>query len=172
MPINLESGDYRNLTNCEEQSGIFTCDHAGACGNTCPCRVNQTTCREACKCSSNCPHRFPYCQCERHCGHECICRQYGRECVPGKCRQGNCTTRCSTIYPVKPLPDLMVRKSAIRGAGNGLFTQQSIRAHKLIARYTGDILPDKQVAKFGEREMTAFTIAKGKIPCPQLVATS
>ena len=163
MPIDLESSDYQNLNACENQSGVFTCDHAGRCGDSCPCRINKTTCREACRCPPNCPHRFPYCKCEPYCGLECICRRYGRECVPGKCRKGRCTQRCTTIYPVKPLPKLVVKKSAIPGAGNGLFTLQAIKAHRFIGRYTGDVLPDRQVDEFGEREMTAFTIAKGEL---------
>lgn len=162
MFIDLRSEEYRNLTSCENQSGIFVCDHDGDCKDTCPCRINKTTCREACKCPADCPHRFPYCKCDV-CGSECICKNNGRECVPGKCRNGKCTDRCSSIYPTKPLDSLIVKKSAIPGAGNGLFTQDSIKRHKFIGRYTGDTLPDKQVTEFGEREMTAFTISKGKM---------
>jgi hypothetical protein len=60
------------------------------------------------------------------------------------------------------LDSLTVKKSAIPGAGNGLFTQETIKSHRFIGRYTGDILPDKQVKEFGEREMTAFTISQGE----------
>jgi hypothetical protein len=167
MVIDLNSSDYENLQRPTEQSGTFTCDHAGECRASCPCRLNKTTCREACKCPSDCPHRFPYCGCEGSCANgTCVCIDHGRECVPGKCRRGRCArtpSRCSSMYPEKPLKSLRVSKSDIPGAGNGLFTCEDIRPHQCLGRYKGDILPDTVIANDGAATaMTAFAIAKGK----------
>ncbi|KAF1979792.1 SET domain-containing protein [Bimuria novae-zelandiae CBS 107.79] len=160
MPIDLTSPDYRNIKNSLEQSGIFTCDHEGTCGRSCPCRSNLTTCREGCKCPKDCRHRFPYCLCEKSCGitSGCVCREYGRECVPAKCRRGQCTEKCSNIWPAKTIKHLVIKKSSIRGAGNGLFATEPIQSQKFIGRYTGAVLPDKQVDD--EKDMTAFSVGK------------
>ncbi|KAL5393332.1 hypothetical protein DPSP01_000155 [Paraphaeosphaeria sporulosa] len=164
MVINLYSDEYSNLQKPHEQSGAFICDHEGDCGAECPCRLNKTTCREACKCPSTCPHRFPYCECEKVCTTGCRCIGRGRECVPGKCRNGKCVEngqrKCRSFFPRKAHDCLWVGKSTIPYAGNGLFTRGDIKAHECLGRYTGTILPDAEIECNGKTVMTAFAVAK------------
>lgn len=52
----------KNARKEANQNNVYNytpCDHAGACGNGCPCFESSNYCEKYCNCSSECPNRFP-----------------------------------------------------------------------------------------------------------------
>ena len=65
--------------------------------------------------------------------------------------------------PTKPWPDLIVDKSDIEGAGNGLFSNKFIPKGRPICEYKGDILSNEQVNALGI-ENQFYILALGDPP--------
>lgn len=61
-------------------------------------------------------------------------------------------------------PDLIVKKSTLRGAGKGLFTKKDIKKGELIVEYLGEIVTEAELDRRAENDIFgyAFFISKDK----------